>query len=315
MFASLRVPARLLLIALFGIASLSLAGCSSKRDPFAGVGSPRYEGSGPLPKGGGRSVVGKPYSVAGVRFVPKLDPNYDRKGFASWYGKQFHRRMTSNGEWFDMEHLTAAHATMPLPSYAKVTNLENGRAIIVRVNDRGPFVGTRIIDMSKRSADVLGFLNQGTAKVRVQYIGPAPNDDQGGHLVAMNEELRRGTPLLRIIAAADRNEGAPRVAVAEVPQAPVEPPAARQVAATDVSSGTEGYFVQAGLFASAANARRAQSALAGVGPVEVQPLVNNYGTYYRVRVGPLASSDSALAALSEIHAAGMPDARLVVAQN
>ena len=162
--------------------SLAISGCSSgsrSSDPFAGKGSPYYAKKGPLPKGGGRYVVGEPYQVAGRWFHPKEQPGYDKTGVASWYGPQFHRRMTSNGEWFDMEDLTAAHATLPLPSYVKVTNLENGREIVVRVNDRGPFVGTRIIDMSKRAAEKLDFKRKGMAKVRVQYIGPAPLNDKG----------------------------------------------------------------------------------------------------------------------------------------
>ena len=110
--------------------------------------------------------------------------------------------MTANGEWFDMEYSSAAHATMPLPSYARVTNLANGKEIIVRVNDRGPFVSGRIIDLSRKSAEILAFRIQGTAKVRVQYVGPAPLDDRGSHLAAMNRELERGTPLNQLIAAA-----------------------------------------------------------------------------------------------------------------
>jgi rare lipoprotein A len=304
MFISLRQPASLLLCALLVLSGLSLSGCSSKRDPFAGVGSPVYKGGEPMPFGGGRSVVGKPYYVAGLKFTPRADPTYDRKGVASWYGKQFHRRMTSNGEWFDMNQLTAAHTTMPLPSYAKVTNLENGREVIVRVNDRGPFVGDRIIDMSKRSAEAIGFKEQGTAKVRVQYIGPAPNDDTGPHLMAMNEELERGTPLRKMIAAADRNQGQTRIA--EAPSEPVDQ-VVEAVSADD-------YYVQAGLFANPNNALRAKTRLSGLGPVLVTPVSNASGSFYRVSVGPMPEA-SAMAALADVHAAGLPDARLVVAQN
>jgi rare lipoprotein A len=157
----LRLARKAIVLAAIGLA---IAGCSShkkqaKQDPFAGVGSPIYPGSGPVPWGGGRYHVGKPYQVAGVWFKPKEQPNYDRKGTASWYGEDFNRRKTSNGEWFDMNRLTAAHATLPLPSYVKVTNLENGREVVVRVNDRGPFVDTRVIDLSKRTAEVLEFKN------------------------------------------------------------------------------------------------------------------------------------------------------------
>jgi len=185
---------------------LAIAGCAShkhsaKQDPFAGKGSPIYPGKGPVPWGGGKYFVGKPYQVAGRTFTPREQPGYDKKGLASWYGEDFNRRKTSNGEWFDMNRLTAAHATLPLPSYVKVTNLDNGREVVVRVNDRGPFVDTRVIDLSKRTAEVLEFKNKGKTQVRVQYIGPAPLKDNGGkHLVAMNTELERGTPMRKMIA-------------------------------------------------------------------------------------------------------------------
>ena len=106
----------------------------------------------PLRKGGGRYHVGKPYQIAGNWYYPKTNPNYERVGTASWYGPGFHGRLTANGEIFDMNSLTAAHPTMPLPSYARVTNVENDRSVIVRVNDRGPFAHDRLIDLSKRTA-------------------------------------------------------------------------------------------------------------------------------------------------------------------
>lgn len=136
-------------------------------------------------RGGGRYQVGKPYKVKGRWYYPKEDKNYDKKGRASWYGKAFHGRLTANGEVYDMSRLTAAHPTMPLPSYARVTNTENGNSVIVRVNDRGPFAHNRIIDLSARAAQLLDYTHSGTAKVRVQYIGKAPlhgQDDQ--YLVA-----------------------------------------------------------------------------------------------------------------------------------
>ena len=129
-----------------------------------------------MPKGGGRYLVGKPYKIAGKWYQPELDKDYDKVGLASWYGPTFHGRMTANGEVFDKAVLTAAHPTMPLPSYARVTNLSNGRSMIVRVNDRGPFHGNRVIDLSSRVADMLDFKSSGTAKVRVQYVGRARMD-------------------------------------------------------------------------------------------------------------------------------------------
>jgi rare lipoprotein A (peptidoglycan hydrolase) len=179
---------------------LGLPGESLKNK--AVIASPLFNRAGLIPRGGGRYKIGKAYRISGRLYQPQKNPNYDKTGIASWYGAQFHRRMTANGEWFDMEYFSAAHPTMPLPSYARVANLANGKEIIVRVNDRGPFVGGRIIDLSRKSAEILEFKTQGTAKVRVQYVGPAPLDDRGSHLAAMNRELERGTPLSQMIAAA-----------------------------------------------------------------------------------------------------------------
>lgn len=131
---------------------------------------------GPLPKGGGYYKVGKPYRIKGKLYTPRVDPGYDRTGIASWYGPGFHGKLTANGETYDQHALTAAHPTLPLPSYAHVTNLENGRTVLVRINDRGPFRHNRILDASLRVAKELGFQRQGTARVRVKYVGRAPLD-------------------------------------------------------------------------------------------------------------------------------------------
>jgi rare lipoprotein A len=127
-----------------------------------------------LPRGGGRDQVGKPYMVRGKMYYPKEEKNYRKSGYASWYGSAFHGRLTANGEIYDMTHLTAAHPTMPLPSYARVTNKANGKSVIVRVNDRGPYSNDRVIDLSKRAAELLDYIGHGTAKVDVQYVGRAP---------------------------------------------------------------------------------------------------------------------------------------------
>ncbi|MBZ9693957.1 MULTISPECIES: septal ring lytic transglycosylase RlpA family protein [unclassified Mesorhizobium] len=132
-------------------------------------------------RGGGRDQLGKPYQVRGKWYYPKEDKKYAKVGLASWYGDAFHGRLTANGEVYDMAHLTAAHPTMPLPSYARVTNLETGSSVIVRVNDRGPYHEGRIIDVSERAAQMLDYDKVGTAKVKVEYVGRAPldgNDDQ-----------------------------------------------------------------------------------------------------------------------------------------
>ncbi|WP_409361989.1 septal ring lytic transglycosylase RlpA family protein [Bartonella heixiaziensis] len=125
-------------------------------------------------EGSRRSVIGKPYQIKGKWYYPQHDPAYKRVGEASWYGADFHGRLTANGEIYDMNLLTAAHPTMPLPSYARVTNLENGSSLIVRVNDRGPFMKDRIIDLSKKAAAILGYEKAGVANVKVEYIAEAP---------------------------------------------------------------------------------------------------------------------------------------------
>jgi rare lipoprotein A len=121
-------------------------------------------------KGEGIYKLGKPYKVNGTWYFPKEDGKYDEIGIASWYGPGFHQKITANGEYFDMDLVTAAHKTLPLPSVVRVTNLENGRSLLVRVNDRGPFVNDRIIDLSRKASELLGFIARGTAKVRVELM-------------------------------------------------------------------------------------------------------------------------------------------------
>ena len=193
-------------------ACLVLANCASSGkfaggvDPKYGVSSsPRVVAFGdPVPKGGGIYRVGKPYTVAGQVYVPEEDTHYRAEGLASWYGDDFHGRLTANGEVFDMASLTAAHPTLPMPCYARVTNLSNGKSLIVRVNDRGPYHGNRVMDVSSRAADLLEFKGNGIARVRVEYVGRAPlegSDDR--QLIAT---LRTGVPapspsLVRVASA------------------------------------------------------------------------------------------------------------------
>jgi rare lipoprotein A len=170
-------------VALVAGTALVVANCSQQKfasngravDPKYGVvASPRVVGENEaVPKGGGRELVGRPYVVAGRTYVPQDSRGYVREGLASWYGTAFHGRLTANGEIFDRYSIAAAHPTMPLPSYARVTNLKNRRSMIVRVNDRGPYHADRIMDVSERVADALDFRRSGTARVRVEYVGKA----------------------------------------------------------------------------------------------------------------------------------------------
>ncbi|MBB3808090.1 septal ring lytic transglycosylase RlpA family protein [Pseudochelatococcus contaminans] len=221
------------------VVALGLANCSSaprstgltstqaKVDPKYGVKpSPRVVKSGNVPKGGGRAMVGKPYVVAGKKFTPNENENYVAVGTASWYGSQFHGRKTANGEVFDKYSFAAAHPTLPLPSYVRVTNLTNKRSMIVRVNDRGPFHGNRLIDLSKGAAEALDFHRQGTARVKVEYVGRASlgGSDDRKLLATLNADAPATIP-----ASAPAAVPAPApvmVASAEPPAPVVTEPAA-----------------------------------------------------------------------------------------
>ncbi|MFZ0422994.1 MAG: septal ring lytic transglycosylase RlpA family protein [Xanthobacteraceae bacterium] len=183
-------------VAACAVACLALAHCSNNRGVDARYGvsaSERLVPPGePVPKGGGVYRVGNPYVVAGRVYVPEDNPRYRAEGVASWYGSDFHGRQTANGEIFDAESISAAHPTLPLPSYVRVTNLGNGHSLIVRVNDRGPYAGNRLIDVSKRAAHLLGFTVRGTAFVRVEYVGRAPIEGSDDRL--LEATLRENGP-------------------------------------------------------------------------------------------------------------------------
>ncbi|MBS0253339.1 MAG: septal ring lytic transglycosylase RlpA family protein [Proteobacteria bacterium] len=204
-----RLACRLMLAA---SAAALLSACSSSPSPESltgvnrsvftedeyGVSSSPRVASGRVRKGGGQFKLGSPYKVAGKWYVPRDNPNYDEYGIASWYGADFHGRRTANGEVFDANALTAAHPTLPLPCYAYVTNIDNGRTVLVRVNDRGPYVNDRLIDMSYAAAKQLGYVGKGRARVRVRYAGLAPlNGDDSRErqfLAQQNDQQYRGQP-------------------------------------------------------------------------------------------------------------------------
>lgn len=224
--------------AIAGAAALLLSACSSshfasKIDPKYGVSpSPRVVADGqPIPRGGGTYKVGKPYVIAGRTYSPIANPEgFREEGVASWYGSDFHGRLTANGEVYDMASVSAAHRTLPIPSYARVTNLANRRSIVVRVNNRGPFHDDRIIDLSVRTAQALDFHKNGITRVRVEYIGPAPlegSDDR--MLLATLREDGRPAPaptLVRVAAASPfipESVRRPALAAGAVPLPPERP--------------------------------------------------------------------------------------------
>ena len=336
-----RFRAAWLVVLLSVTAALALSGCTGKKSAFSGKGSPVYKGPDPIPKGGGHYKVGKPYRVAGRKYYPKEDFTYDKTGIASWYGPKFHKRSTSNGEWFNMNDLTAAHTTLPMPTYAKVTNLENGRTLVVRINDRGPYIDNRIIDLSKRSAEVLGVKKKGTARVRVQYLGKAPINDNGADLIAMNE--RYGTSVAGRTMFASKSKkrrrapapAAPRRIVQAGTVAPqadtqqltpadravthaggtthmVVAPSTQTVSAPPLTTaGTSNYYVQAAAFSNHHNALRLSDNLRAIGNVRVDSKQIGQTVYYLVRVGPLFDEVSADTTLQQVVAAGHQDARIV----
>lgn len=154
--------------------------------------SPRVTRNPYPPRGGGRYMVGQPYKVRGKTYVPADQPDYVATGIASWYGSDFHGRRTANGEIFSANAISGAHPTLPLPSYVRVTNLSNGRSMLVRLNDRGPYVNGRIIDLSYKAAATLDLIGHGTGEVQVQYVGPAPleGDDTRMLMASLNQESR-----------------------------------------------------------------------------------------------------------------------------
>jgi len=303
-------------------AGIALSGCGP-----GGNGQPLGERviplGQPVPKGGGFYQIGSPYQVAGRVFTPREDPDYDRIGTASWYGEMFHGRRTANGEIYDMDRLSAAHPTLPLPVYAQVTNLENGRTIVVRINDRGPYARDRIIDLSRRSAEVLGFRDRGTATVRVKYLRRAPmnGDDRYEQTYLANQGWAR------VASAAKAPNAAAQVLPAENPENLVLPwqvvtpqPVAALKNTGSVQSGVKaaakasGLIVQAGTFKSKDNAERARSALSAIAPVDVASIAVRQDLYFCVRIGPFSDLNQAKAALAQVTKAGYPGA-VVVAQN
>jgi rare lipoprotein A len=232
---------------LAGVAAIALtaANCAQPQkvaggrtiDPKYGVAaSPRVVADGePVPKGGGRDLVGRPYMVAGRTYVPQENARYAREGLASWYGSDFHGRLTANGEIFDKDSIAAAHTTMPLPSYARVTNLQNQRSMIVRVNDRGPYHGNRIIDVSQRVAESLDFKRHGTARVRVEYVGRASTGGSDDNIL-MATLRTDGTPAYltgaapTMVAEATPRPSIPRESIAFRQAAAIPQPAAAPAA-------------------------------------------------------------------------------------
>ena len=282
----------------------------------------------PSPTPQGVYKVGDPYQIDGVWYYPAVDYDYAETGIASWYGREFHGKATANGEIYDMNDLTAAHRTLPMPSIVRVTNLENGRALILRINDRGPFARGRIIDLSRRSAQLLGFARKGTAKVQVKVLAPESRQ------VAMLAQRTQIPEEARAVAAA------PRIPVSSETLPP--PPGTTAVVQQDGSAANStptstseedvapgdlrlptdsvtqeavqptNIFIQVGAFSEYGNAIRLSAALSGLGPTRITQIQLGDRGMFRVRIGPIASIEAADRLLSAVVTAGYPEANIIV---
>ncbi|NQW10701.1 MAG: septal ring lytic transglycosylase RlpA family protein [Alphaproteobacteria bacterium] len=313
----------------FLVGALALSGCAETQFLIHAAKQVKEQ----PPSSVGRYKVGDPYQIKGVWYYPKVDWSYAETGIASWYGPGFHGKRTANGEVFDENMVSAAHRTLPLPSVVRVTNLDNGRSLVVRVNDRGPFAHGRIIDMSRRGAHLLDFQRRGTAKVRVEVLETETRQLQA---------VARGEIPSRTVAAAPPPNGAPTVkvqvaaigapsgalqqaarpsstAVSTLPTSDQPGGATALVAAasteeTIVTGPVEAteIFVQAGAFQSRENAQRLSNRLTAIGPTDVQLAEVAGKTFYRVRIGPVANVAEADRVLNQAIVAGYPGSRIVV---
>lgn len=281
--------------------------------------------------------IGQPYQVEGVWYYPKVDYGYDETGIASWYGPDFHGKPTASGEIYDQNGLTAAHKSLPLPTIVQVTNLENGRSLKLRINDRGPFVNGRIIDVSRRAAQLLGFHQNGTARVRVQVLADesmalaaALTGGSGVPADQPQPAAPSAAPTMAVTAQqlpSTASSGAAGTASSAVTAAPstsssvasTAPATTRAVAAAQpdghviqTAVRSTGIFIQAGSFTQLANAQKLTTELSRMGAATMTPIKVGTQQFYRVRLGPIASVSEADRMLDKLVRSGHTDARIVV---
>ena len=306
---------------LLGLAIL-VSGCAETQ--FLISGTKRLQGAAGTT---GHYKIGNPYQISGTWYYPAEEWDYDETGIASWYGSDFHGKDTANGETYDMNDLTAAHRTLPLPSFVRVINLENGRSIVLRVNDRGPFAKGRIIDVSRRGAQLQGFKDQGTARVRVQILAER-SQALKAQILGQDSIAEHGSPIQvdKMPKASVSAESLPPPPGAQAAPQPSSPPPASapssQAAVADdirpapevttVAVGPTKIFVQAGAFTNYQNAMRTQIMVNRVSPATISHVLIDNKDFYRVRVGPLATVEDADRALEQLQAIGYPGARIIV---
>jgi rare lipoprotein A len=236
--------------------------------------------------------IGQPYRIAGQWYQPAEQFDLIQSGIASWYGPGFHGRLTANGEQYDMHALTAAHRTLQLPSVVRVENLDNGKTIIVRVNDRGPYVDDRVIDLSRKAAEAIDLHEKGLANVRVTVL-----PDHSRRLAEMAKQRASVGTMDDIVE---------RLNIDPPPEAIPQPPV--RVAASRPAGSL---FLQAAVFSIENYADRARTLLRGIGPVVVTPLQRGDRTLYRVQMGPYADRTKADAALQRVREVGFEGAHVV----
>lgn len=291
--------------------ALSLGACARKATPPSISGPPV-------------AATLRPYQINGVWYYPKVEWDYDQTGIASWYGDPFHGRKTAIGETYDMNELTAAHKTLQLPTYARVTNLENGRSVVVKVNDRGPYVNNRIIDLSRGAAQLLGFEQRGVAKVRVQVVDAAGRTGTATVPTPVISESERravtSAPVGTVTATPLPPPGGARGQTGVAPAAAAAVPTPMLTASlpdppvrvTQVPVRPSGVYIQAGAFLDPGNAERLRVRLARYGRAFVARAAIDGQLFYRVRIGPLAQVDDADRILDQLIAGGETSARIIV---
>ena len=286
---------------------LTLAACAGKPAK-----PPASAGGKPAVSAGSKVKIGKPYEVFGVWYTPSDDRSYDAVGIASWYGPGFHGLDTANGERYEMDALTAAHKTLPMPSYVEVTNLTNGRVLVVRVNDRGPFVDGRIIDLSRRAAQLLGVDKAGTAKVRVRRV--YPDAAQIAALAPLPEAVAVRVPAQVVEPSAPLTSFATSTDTVAVDAVPVPvavvavPPAAVEAIAAAAPPATPQLFIQVAAVSDQGRAEWLRGYLAPYGTVTIAAAPSGL---WRVRIGPVSDANSAASTLARVQAAGYSDAQIV----
>lgn len=310
---------------LSGCAELELASHAVKQFPGTPGRHQQEQAQAATPTQAGNFKVGKPYKVDGKWYTPKESYEFEESGIASWYGPDFHGKKTANGEIYDQNELTAAHRTLQMPSFVRVTNLENGRSVIVRVNDRGPFKRSRVIDVSSKAADLLGFKGKGTAKVKLQVLSEESKqvaqaairgEDVRGTEIALNQgrQPAYAEPAQQGFQTASLN-GGPIDREVLTPMPSMHMKAGQMypnpvVSNMPVSPTT--IYVQTGSFTNPENAAKLAYQLQNYGPVQVAQAQVNGQTFYRVRIpaGDVGAADILLDRLAK--EAGQPKAIITV---